>query len=485
MKYRIIISIFIAFSFISIAMVLFTKSMQDSLIQRSAIQNAENYSNAITAFRTVYTSEVVSRADKLGVEVRHDYHNKKAIPLPVTLSIILGKRIKENNSGVSVNIYSPYPFPWRKDTGGLKDEYSKKAWAFFLKTPNDNYYEFYTQNNKKFLRYSVADIMRDNCVECHNKRPDTPKSDWEVGDVRGIMDIKIPMDNIASDNNYAFNITIMIYCFLTVLAFIGIMLMLARHKAEATILENAVVIRTKELELEKANAIKANQAKSEFLSRMSHELKTPMNSVLGFAQLLEQDKNQFSQTQVENINDILNSGHQLLNLINALLDLNNIETGNLVANIEKVKIDDIIADCFIAIKSPCEAKSINVTNNISNKGYVVRADFALLKQILLNLLSNAIKYNPVNGSIILNAVVTDKNYLRISIADTGIGIDRSEINKLFTYFERLDKTNNVEGTGIGLVLSKQMVELIGGTIGFESPTKKGATFWIEIEIYDT
>jgi len=245
-------------------------------------------------------------------------------------------------------------------------------------------------------------------------------------------------------------------------------------------LEDLVVERTADLSNARDEAEKANASKSDFLSSMSHELRTPMNAILGFGQLLELDVDTLNESQQSNVKEILDAGKHLLTLINEVLDLAKIESGNLEVSIEGIQLENVIQQCLHLIKPQAEARHIEVVNNISEKDYTVQADITRLKQVLLNILSNAIKYNSDNGKIILEVSLTNSQCLRLCITDTGKGLNDEEISKLFLSFERLDAVDNVEGTGIGLVITKHLIELMNGTIGVESTKGTGSTFWIEL-----
>lgn len=247
-------------------------------------------------------------------------------------------------------------------------------------------------------------------------------------------------------------------------------------------LEELVDERSVELIAAVKEAKQANASKSEFLSSMSHELRTPMNAILGFGQLLEMDNEALNETQRENVNEILEAGDHLLTLINEVLDLAKIESGNLKINIEMVPLSEPLAKSLKLIKSQAAANKLTIVNNISPNDYIVQADDTRLKQVLLNLLSNAVKYNTHQGSITLDSEVVVNQRLRICVTDTGKGLTKAEIAKLFTAFERLDAVDNVEGTGIGLVISKHLIELMDGSIGIKSKRGKGSTFWIELPL---
>lgn len=239
---------------------------------------------------------------------------------------------------------------------------------------------------------------------------------------------------------------------------------------------------SKKLEIEKRRAEKASEVKSDFLSSMSHELRTPMNAILGFAQMLEINKKNLTNVQQSNVKEILSAGEHLMLLINEVLDLSKIESGNIDVDFERVHLDDVIAESISIIKPRANLKNIEIIDNVSCNGHYVKADEKRLKQVLVNLLSNAEKYNSINGKIIIDCEYVNDIYLRIKITDSGNGIDEKDFDKLFMPFERLDKRNNIEGTGIGLVVTKRLVQLMCGTIGVESKTGEGSTFWVQFEL---
>jgi PAS domain S-box-containing protein len=232
----------------------------------------------------------------------------------------------------------------------------------------------------------------------------------------------------------------------------------------------------------KAAAEKANLAKSDFLSSMSHELRSPLNAILGFAQLMESDLPPATLSQSESISQILKAGWYLLDLINEILDLAMIESGKLSMSLEPVSLVEVILECQAMIEPLAQRRGISLTFPQFDEPHMVRADRTRIKQVLINLLSNAIKYNDVGGSVAVGCCVADtEGHIRITVTDTGAGLTADKLEQLFQPFNRLGQENNgEEGTGIGLVVSKRLVELMDGVIGVESTVGTGSVFWIEL-----
>ncbi|MBI5752796.1 MAG: PAS domain S-box protein [Hydrogenophilales bacterium] len=226
----------------------------------------------------------------------------------------------------------------------------------------------------------------------------------------------------------------------------------------------------------KDEAERANLAKSQFLSSMSHELRTPMNAMLGFAQLMETDQ-ALSPDNQDNVGEILKAGQHLLKLINEILNLEKVESGSITLSLEPVDLCAVVNECLALIHPLADARGIWVESD-DCANIVLRADRMRVKQVLLNLLSNAVKYNRAGGSIKLHFSAGDGQPARILVSDTGPGIPQARLGQLFQPFNRLGAENGaIEGAGIGLAISRKLVELMGGAIGVESPPGEGSTFW--------
>ena len=243
-----------------------------------------------------------------------------------------------------------------------------------------------------------------------------------------------------------------------------------------------------ELELHNAMAVaeKASLAKSDFLSSMSHELRTPLSAILGFAQLMESGTPAPTFSQRRSIEQILKGGWYLLDLINEILDLAVIESGKLSLSLEPISLAEVMQECRAMIEPQAQKRGIGIRFPYFDTPTFVKADRTRVKQVLINLLSNAIKYNRPDGAVVVDCTASTPQRLRISVRDDGEGLSEEQLAQLFQPFNRLGRetTSFEEGTGIGLVLCKRLIELMGGAIGVESTVGRGSVFWLELNLTD-
>jgi CheY-like chemotaxis protein len=227
-------------------------------------------------------------------------------------------------------------------------------------------------------------------------------------------------------------------------------------------------------------AERANEAKSEFVSRMSHELRTPLNAILGFAQLLEMAR--LKPAHRDSVGQILKAGRHLLTLINEVLDISRIESGRLSLSQEAVLVSDVLREALAMVQPQATERRVRVdAGTVDESNLYMLADRQRLKQIVLNLLSNAVKYNCAGGMVTVSCQPGDAGMLRLMVTDTGPGIPNDKIDLLFSPFERLGaEQTGVEGTGIGLAISKRLAEAMGGALGVNSQLGAGCTFFLDL-----
>lgn len=274
---RLIVVLLLTFTVITSALLWNFSRLQTELVNSTALKTAELYSEALTQFRTLYTSEVIANIKNNELDITHDYASRdNAIPLPATLSMKLGEEIGKQAIGAEAQLYSPYPFPWRK-LKVLSPEmtsFEEDAWHFLLENPTKAYSRFEEGASKTVLRYAIADIMKKQCVACHNAHPDTPKKDWKVGDVRGVLAISLPLDNIVSHTEYNLKTTSVAYFIIgSVLIFIiGMVIIRLRNRSQE--LEKNVVEGSNALHSE----IKERRKATESLTELDRQYRLLLDS---------------------------------------------------------------------------------------------------------------------------------------------------------------------------------------------------------------
>ena len=263
-------------------------------------------------------------------------------------------------------------------------------------------------------------------------------------------------------------------------------LVFAKNKQDRLMgeLEERVTERTRDLMIAKEKAEQASKAKINFLSSMSHELRTPMNAILGFAQILEHDVAQQQVDSVkDNVNEILIAGRHLLELVNDVLDFEKIETGKYELNLQEITVSTAINDVVSLLNVFASRNQVTIISGYENNdNLTVIADLRSFRQALINIITNAIKYNKINGNVTITVQRLNDGNCKISIADTGEGIAEDSLKKIFEPFERVSNRSNIEGSGVGLAITKTLIEIMNGTISVESTLGVGTTFSLIFKI---
>ena len=247
-----------------------TYKTQSELVESSVLSQAAHYTQALAEFRTLYTSEVITRLGDQPIEVTHDYATKPAaIPLPATLSILLGERLADHDH-VRVQLYSPFPFPWRKASRRL-DAFQREALRHLRDHPDRPFFRVETADGRSFMRYASSDLMRPSCVSCHNSHPDSPKTDWQVGELRGVLEIAIPLDAAMAQATYGFRRQLLLLLSVSGIGLLTVATLFRRLRQSTVDLEAAVLDRTRELKESESRVRATVESALDCVICMDHE----------------------------------------------------------------------------------------------------------------------------------------------------------------------------------------------------------------------
>lgn len=492
-----IVSIVFAYTYLS--------NISNQITKENSLFGAKRYLEAISEFRTLYTSEVVTTAKEFGLTITHDYKNiEGAIPLPASLSMALGERIGEHQSGAKTFLYSGYPFPWRAADNRIlfQDKYVQDAWKHLTESPDIPYFRFEDYNGVPSVRYAIADRMRPACLNCHNTHPQSPKLDWKVGDVRGVIEVVLPL-NASQTTQKTIDATFGILVLMTLLIAAIIWLFFRRMSSDKRSLTTSnanLLIQRNEIEQQNIKISSAHtdlethagaletavKVKSEFLASMSHEIRTPMNGVLGMLGLLL--KTELDEDQKRKATIAQDSADSLLLIINDILDFSKIEADKLDLEILDFNLPMYLGDLSKAMALRAHEKNLELILDVTGiETAMVCGDPGRLRQVLTNLISNAIKFTK-EGEIVIRARLEETDdsdfVFNCSVTDSGMGIPQKSISNLFENFSQVDSstTRRFGGTGLGLAIVKRLCVLMGGDVHVTSVVGRGSCFEFNIKL---
>lgn len=432
---------------------------------RATLEAATSYSSSISDVREYYSSQVVPRARDAGMTISHDFRNlETAIPLPATLTIEIGEISSSRRHGGEFRLFSSYPFPGREN-GGAHNKLEQSALNTLETGTIEEFIAIEKDRDKSYLRYAIPVRMQQSCVDCHNSHPESPRTGWRVGDVRGVQSVRLPMPSLSQalkDTNFG----IFIFIIIGMLGGLAIFSLLLRH------LQGAL-----------AQANQANQAKSDFLACMSHELRTPLNAIQGFSEMISMKS--FgplgSKKYEEYAGYIRSSSEHLLNLVNDVLDLASIEAGGMPINKEVLAVEEIVKDSSSFIIGATGLNEFRFTVDMPVNLLPLHADKRALKQILINLLSNSVKFTPNGGDIALSVTVSNGHHI-FQVRDNGIGISEERLRHITEpfYRDKSDPHKAQEGTGLGLAIVKSLVDLHEGELTIESKSGQGTVVSVSL-----
>ena len=482
------IKLILSLVFIFIAGVFFllgyVQTLQVKIVQTAALESAKLYSDALREFRTIYTSEVVERIrSHPDISVSHDYSKLKyAIPLPATLSMKLGEHIGSHLKGAETYLYSPFPFPWRTEEGGLKDDFQNDAWQFLRANPEAYYFKFVTYKGRKVLRYATSDIMRPGCVNCHNDHSQTPKSNWKVGDVRGVLEIIHPLEKVNEQNEEGKRGLIILTVILILTVLLCLIILVYKFQRNTRDLENIVRDRTaqvKETE-KKLNTAKKMAAIGEISSGIAHEINQPLAAMKITSTSLRKSIEAAKTTRAYEQLSRIEGQVERIDTIIRQLNTHNADIGSQAH--EVVEIQEVVNAAVNQSKPAIEQNECELEVNMPNESILIMADVLELQRVVINLITNSLHALELNKNkkICLNVIAHD-NSVCIDIEDNGSGIPAEIQDKIFDPFYTTKEVG--KGTGLGLSLCYGIIKKHEGTIKVDASYKLGARISITLPIH--
>ena len=445
----------IAISFIILALVTITYILNysEELVKEMGKQDAILQVKALSHFRTFYTKEVIVKAKNFGLKISHDFQGKKkTLPLPASMTKLLGAKIGEDGDGSKAFLYSAHPFPWRKE-GGLNDSFRKEAWAFLTKHPTQSFSRIEFIGGKKILRFAKADLMRQACIKCHNTHPDTPRKNWKRGDVRGILEVHKPLlVSEVGTIKKATTITFLVFSMSGLGVFLSILMavVIKRDRENQALLLHSSKLATL----------------GEMAGGVAHEINNPLGIIsMNIGNLKKMfEKNILSE---ENFNEITQDIDQTINRISKIItSLRIVSRDSAEYSAQEVQIKHIIEDIQGVCSEKFKSKEITFDLINHSKRKTLYCDRVQISQVLINLVGNsfdAIKI--LDNKLIKIEITEDAQKILIRVSDSGKGIPLKIQAKMFNPF--FTSKDIGEGTGLGLSISRGIMKEHGGQLVFD------------------
>jgi signal transduction histidine kinase/CheY-like chemotaxis protein len=460
--------------------ILYVDRMDGWSRDQAAIDSAERYTDVVSAFRTTYTSKVVPKVKARGMAVTHDSDQPNAIPLPATMSILIGEQLAKEKRGLQVRLYSPYPFPWRTESG-LFDEFAKTTWQVLNRDSGKSHHQFTESEGKRFIRYAVADVMRPECVTCHNTHPQSPKKDWRKGDVRGVLEVRFPVVNDSETQAPLFG---MIFLFLVgCAAFLVVAVILRRlesHSEEIRISDAKLAAAHLEIQQSKQRVVEEKLTLvGHVAAGIAHDFNNVLMIVLGYTDMAI--KHVPEGTKISNY---LEKSRFAIRRAKALANKLPIVHSHHVFRPLHVDLYEVITKTVDLLHPLISGAETELKISPPKEPIKVLAEPDQIERMLINLVLNAVDVMAGKGTIWISAESRRSESLGnkavITVRDTGPGITEDVRPHLFEPF--FTSKDSGDTAGLGLFTVQQIVEQHGGSVEVESSPGEGATFRIVLPL---
>ena len=465
----------ILFVFVLTAARLQQVQLAEKMLKEAATQSMRTKFETIDAFDRYYSKIIVPRATAAGAELTHDFKsNPLDLPFPATFMKDVAEWLGETDPEREYHIYSDYPFPFRPN-GGSHDEFEKQALESFRAGEANEVFQFDERPGGQRLRGAFQVQMEQDCVECHNRLAASPKHDWKIGDIRGAISFStnlppVPGFFTAENLRWQWPALTSLLALLAV-PVIALFIFGVRTKEQ---------IKVERIALERDMALAASKAKTDFMGNMSHELRTPLNAIIGFSNMIEHGIN--VPGCKEYARDIGNSGRHLLRLINDILDLEKIERRTFELDESEFDLLDVIEENVKLVGSVADNAARQIRFVVRGSPVRIYADQRMMNQVIINLLSNAAKFSNVGGLVRVSLDVAESGKILVDVEDHGIGIAASALEQIFEPFvqanAQIARTHG--GTGLGLTIIKEQIEMHEGQITIQSQESVGTTASLEL-----
>ncbi len=481
---RLIISLGLGLVVGVFALIWYVGDFQSRLIRQMALTNSQTYANTLSEFRTLYTSEVVDRIrTHPDITVSHDYLNTQyAIPLPATLSMKLGEQIGKQLSGAESFLYSPYPFPWRAQRGGLNNPFRVRAWDFLSRHPTQSYYEFEKINGREVIRFAQADLMREGCIDCHNSHPQSPKKGWKVGDLRGVLEVIQPLDVINQEAHYSLDRLYLLVATVAIMALLSFWFFIKQQRESREMLQRQLEQRTEQVKLSEAKLAATEKMAALGLVSVgiAHEVNQPLATMKLTLELL---MNSLSKSGVD-VSDKINRVLRQVERINRIITQLNISSAHPHFSQElpsPLDINQTIAQVLEWLNEDLQSAEVEVIVELASGLPHILMDRLELERVLTNLITNGIHaMEECKGPRVLTLLsYYDNDNVFISVDDTGKGIAEKDRLKIFDPFYTTKDVG--KGMGMGLSLVQGIVNKNAGNIQLVN-TEIGACFLLSFRL---